>query len=560
MKTAFLTSYNSDFIKKEFQAYFFGKQLSSEFWWNSYSTHEQNVFDVNSALYSFQPDIVIVHLEIETFLGDFASDILSLSASERAERVDGTKHKVNSLIKTLLNNLPKAKLIVENFTYRNTGYLGILDSNIPAGLNETLLKVNLLLHELKNELGERFILNDFASLVASFGKANAYDFRMYRLGKYPFDRTFSVKLFEHFYSALLPFFNPRKKCIVVDLDNTLWGGIVGQDGIDNLQLGSSGIGESFVQFQKLLLNFYRSGIFLAVCSKNNYDDAIEVIEKHPDMILRKEFFSSLRINWFDKAANITLIAKELNIGTDSIVFVDDNPAECELVKQQMPEVEVINLVGEPDNYIQQLLSVASLQTAFLTEEDFSRNIMHNADERRKEAELSFSNLDDYYKSLEMKAYISVNNSAQVSRVAQLTQKTNQFNLTTRRYSNEEIKSFMSSSENKVYTLRLVDKFGDNGIVLVAIVKIGDVEWVIDTLLMSCRVIGRQAETALLNFILDQAEKSGVNSAVGQFIATKKNAPSANFFKEHSFTRLNETDWKIALPTKVKNHHVNVIVE
>lgn len=560
MKTAFLTSYNSDFIKKEFQAYFFGKQLSSEFWWNSYSTHEQNVFDVNSALYSFQPDIVIVHLEIETFLGDFASDILSLSASERAERVDGTKHKVNSLIKTLLNNLPKAKLIVENFTYRNTGYLGILDSNIPAGLNETLLKVNLLLHELKNELGERFILNDFASLVASFGKANAYDFRMYRLGKYPFDRTFSVKLFEHFYSALLPFFNPRKKCIVVDLDNTLWGGIVGQDGIDNLQLGSSGIGESFVQFQKLLLNFYRSGIFLAVCSKNNYDDAIEVIEKHPDMILRKEFFSSLRINWFDKAANITSIAKELNIGTDSIVFVDDNPAECELVKQQMPEVEVINLVGEPDNYIQQLLSVASLQTASLTEEDFSRNIMHNADEKRKEAELSFSNLDDYYKSLEMKAYISVNNPAQVSRVAQLTQKTNQFNLTTRRYSNEEIKSFMSSSENKVYTLRLVDKFGDNGIVLVAIVKIGDVEWVIDTLLMSCRVIGRQAETALLNFILDQAEKSGVNSAVGQFIATKKNAPSANFFKEHSFTRLNETDWKIALPTKVKNHHVNVIVE
>ena len=207
-----------------------------------------------------------------------------------------------------------------------------------------------------------------------------------------------------------------------------------------------------------------------------------------------------------------------------------------------------------------MLSVASLQTISLTEEDFSRNIMHNADEKRKEAELSFSNLDDYYKSLEMKAYISVNNPAQVSRVAQLTQKTNQFNLTTRRYSNEEIKSFMSSSENKVYTLRLVDKFGDNGIVLVAIVKIGDIEWVIDTLLMSCRVIGRQAETALLNFILTQAEKSGVTSVVGQFIATKKNEPSANFYKEHSFTRLNETDWKITLPTKVKNHHVNVIVE
>ena len=560
MKIAFLTSYNSDFIKKEFQAYFSGKLPNSEFWWSSYSTHEQNIFDVNSAFYSFQPNIVIVHFEIEMLLGDFASDILSLSVTQRTARVEGVKQKISSLLETLSKNLPNTKIILENFTFRNPIYLGILDSNILAGLNETLLKLNLFLHELKNEFGERFSINDFTSLIASYGKANAYDFRMYRLGKYPFERSFNLKLFEHFYTALLPFFSPRKKCIVIDLDNTLWGGIVGQDGIDNLQLGSAGIGESFTQFQKLLLNFYRSGIFLAVCSKNNYEDAIEVIEKHPDMILRKEFFSSLRINWMDKATNITSIAQELNIGTDAIVFVDDNPAECELVKQQMSEVEVVNLVGEPDNYIQQLLSVTSLQTVSLTDEDLSRNIMHNADEKRKVAEQSFASLDDYYKSLEMSAYISIDNLAQVSRVAQLTQKTNQFNLTTRRYSNEEIKSFMSSPEYNVLTLRLVDKFGDNGIVLVAIVKTSALEWTIDTLLMSCRVIGRQAETALLNFILAQATESGVHLVTGQFLPTKKNAPSANFFKDHSFVQLNETDWKISLPTEVKNHYINVIVE
>ena len=560
MKTAFLISYNSDFIKKEFQAYFSGKHLSSDFWWNSYSTHEQNVFDVNSSLYSFEPNIVVLHFEIESLLGDFSSDILSLSVSQRTARVEGVKQKITLLLKTLSKNLPNTKIIVENFTYRSPSYLGSLDSNISTGLNEVILKLNLFLHDLKNEFGERFIINDFASVIASFGKANAYDFRMYRLGKYPFDRSFNPKLFEHFYTALLPFFSPRKKCLVIDLDNTLWGGIVGQDGIDNLELGSAGIGESFVQFQKLLLNFYRSGIFLAVCSKNNYEDAVEVIEKHPDMVLRKEFFSSLRINWMDKATNITSIANELNIGTDAIVFIDDNPAECELVKQKMPEVEVVNLVGEPDNYIQQLLSVTSLQTFSLTEEDLSRNTMHNADEKRKEAELSFINLDDYYKSLDMRAYISVDNPAQVSRVAQLTQKTNQFNLTTRRYSTEEIKNFMSSPEHKVFTLRLVDKFGDNGIVLVAVIKTSAIKWTIDTLLMSCRVIGRQAETALLNFILAHAAKAGAGLLFGQFQPTKKNAPSANFFKDHSFSQLNETDWEITLPAEMKNHYINVIVE
>lgn len=560
MKIAFLTSYNSDFIKKEFQSYFSSKLLTAEFWWNSYGTYEQNIFDSSSLLYSFQPQIVVIHLEIESLLGDYAGDFLSLSAQQRNDRTNELMQKFSTITKTLLSNLPGAKLVIENFCARSTSNLGTLDSNIPNGLTETLLKLNLHLHELKSEYGGQLVIADFASLVTSLGRANVYDLRMYRLGKYPFDSRFNSKLFDHFYFSLLPFMRPRKKCLVVDLDNTLWGGIIGQDGIDNIQLGSSGIGESFVQFQKLLLNFYRSGIFLAVCSKNNYDDAIEVFEKHPDMVLRKNFFSCLKINWLDKATNIASIAKELNIGTDSIVFVDDNPAECELVKQQMPEVEVINLSGSPDNYILQLLETPSLQTVSLTEEDLSRNIMHSADEKRREAELSFSNLDDYYRSLEMKAYVSIDNPAHISRAAQLTQKTNQFNLTTRRYSNEEIKNFMSSDDYKVFTLRLVDKFGDNGIVLVAIIKINGVAWNIDTLLMSCRVIGRQAETALLNLIFEKAEKFGAHSITGQFLPTKKNAPAAGFFSEHYFKSVNENDWKMLIPAETKKHHIQIIEE
>lgn len=558
MKIAFLTTYNSDFLKKEFGKYLEDKNYNCESWWNGYGLYEQTVFDKSSSLHAFNPDLIFIHYEVEYLLGDSFFDLLSLNPNSRNDLVSTGRNKLAAIINSLLESFPKSKIVIENFIQRQNSYLGILDYNIEAGLYQIIIKLNEWLYEYKLQVGARLIVNNYNQLITDVGRDLAFDMRMFRLGKFPFAKNFIPGLIAHYELPINILTASRKKCIVVDLDNTLWGGIVGQDGIDKIELGGSGIGESYVQFQKVLLNFYRKGIFLAVCSKNNYEDALEVFDKHPDMILRKEYFSSLKINWSDKASNLKLIANELNIGIDSLVFLDDNPAECELVKQRLPEVEVVRLTGDPDNYIKQLFSIQSLQTVSLTKEDLQRNQMKQADEKRKELETSFSNLGDFYQSLEMEAFINVNDETHISRVAQLTQKTNQFNLTTKRYSNEEIREFIQSNKYKVYTLRLIDKFGDNGIVLVAIVKIESQNWFIDTFLMSCRVIGRQAETALLNSIVEDALNQKAEFINGEFIPTKKNNPAVSFFSDHNFVNTKENYWELKLPAKLIQHHIKII--
>jgi FkbH-like protein len=558
MKIAFLTSYNLDIFSKKFEKFLANNNPEHKIWWNSYGLHEQSVYDETSSLYKLNPDLIIIHYEIEWLLGDLIYDVLSLSELNREKFLEEVKTKINSLVKVLIEKLPKTKIVFENYIPRSFTSLGPLDTNIILGINEIVSSLNNYLLHLKNGLGEQLIIHNYAGLVSEHGRTNCFDTRLYRLAKNPFATSFYNNLFVHYTEIIDSISSPRKKCIVVDLDNTLWGGVVGQDGFDKIEIGGSGSGEAFVQFQKTLLNYYRKGIFLAVCSKNNYDDALEVIEKHPDMLLRKEYFSSLKINWIDKASNIKSIAQDLNIGTDSIVFLDDNPAECELVKQQMPEVEVINLTGDPDNYIKQLLETNSLKTVSITEEDISRNIMHSADDKRKDFAQNFTNLDEYYKSLDMHGYIFVNDQSQISRIAQLTQKTNQFNLTTKRYSVEDIKKFMSDNLHRVYSLKLTDKFGDNGIVLVAIVNLKKSEWSIDSFLMSCRVIGRQAETALLNEIINDAIKENIFILKGEFIKTKKNAPAEEFYKNHEFELINDTIWETKLPKNLCSHYITII--
>ncbi len=557
MTIAILTSYNSDLLKKDFEKFLYSKNIDITCWWNSFNLQEKAIFDLTSPFYLVKPDIALMHFEIEWLLGDIIHDILKYNLHDRKSKLEEAKIKFSSLVSLISNNLPNTKIVIENFIFRNKTYLGHLDINIEMGLYEIINSFNTFLLTIKSQFPDKIILHDYSSLIENIGRNHCYDNRIFHLAKNPFARSFYQKLFEHYYSVISIVTLPRKKCLVVDLDNTLWGGIIGQDGIDNIELGNSGIGEAYVQFQKYLLNYYRKGIFLSVCSKNNYNDAIEVIEKHPDMILRKEYFSALKINWSDKVTNLKAIAKDLNIGIDSLVFIDDNPAECELVKQQLPEVEVINLTGDPDNYINQMNSVDSLNTIFLTEEDLNRNRMYVADEKRKELEHSYTNLDEYLTSLEMQAFIKVNNPTHAQRVSQLTQKTNQFNLTTKRYTIEDIKNFLTDNKHRIYTLHLVDKFGDNGIVVMAIVELKNDKWIIDTFLMSCRVIGRQAETALLNSILEDATKSNINIVRGEFIKTKKNEPAEDFYSKHGFTSFSTNEWSIKFPFTINKHFVKI---
>jgi len=560
MKIAFLTSFNSDMFKKDFERYLEKSNLKCDLFWNGYSLHEQLVFDENSRLYEFQPTLIFIHFEIESLLGDLAYDILSLKDKEREIKIEEAKIKLSAIVKKLTEKLTDSLIVIENFIPRSNSYLGVMDLNITCGLIEITNNLNYYLLSLRQEFQNKIIINPYSELISKYGVDNCFDLRLYHLAKFPFAKKFYLNIFEHYTDIIKVITSPRKKCIVCDLDNTLWGGIIGQDGIENIQLGGSGLGEAYVQFQKLLLNFYRRGIFLAVCSKNNYADAIDVIDNHPDMILRKKYFACIRINWDSKPLNIKSIADKLNIGTDSLVFIDDNPAECELVKMQMPEVEVVNLAGDPDNYIEQLMKINSLQSVFITGEDLSRNLMYMVDIKRKLEETTYGNLNDYFKSLNMRAEISINTESFFPRVSQLTQKTNQFNLTTKRYSNEEINKFVTSGNYNVYTLRLIDKYGDNGIVVVAIIEKENDQWYIDSFLMSCRVIGRQAETALLNTIIEDALKENVKMLRGNFIKSEKNAPAQEFYRMHNFIEKSNNYWELELPDQLKEHFIKIIRE
>jgi FkbH-like protein len=343
------------------------------------------------------------------------------------------------------------------------------------------------------------------------------------------------------------------KAVAVDLDNTLWGGIVGEDGTDGLALDDEYPGSAYRELQRALLDLHRRGIMLAVCSKNNPADALEVLERHPGMLLRPEHFAAMRINWNDKVSNVLEIAAELNIGIDAVAFLDDNPAERELIRRLLPEVTVVELPADPIEFADTVRSAPVFERSTLTSEDRARGRYYTEERQRRELEQRTSSVEDFLESLDIRVEIAPLRSASLARAAQLTQKTNQFNLTTRRYTEQELAALADSSTARVYTLRAADRFGDAGIVGVAILKLAAGECEIDSLLMSCRVIGRTIETAFLSTLVDEARGDGARTIFGRFVPTAKNAPAKDFYPEHGFSQRASADgwseWELDLASE-----------
>jgi FkbH-like protein len=321
----------------------------------------------------------------------------------------------------------------------------------------------------------------------------------------------------------------NRKCIVLDLDNTLWGGVIGEDGLGGIQLGAEAPGNAFVAFQSELEKLWRRGILLAIASKNNPDDARAALEQHPDMLLRPSHFAAQRINWSSKAANIRELARELNIGLDSLVFLDDNPVERAQVRAELPQVLVPELPTDPADYRTCLLELGVFDTLALTAEDRQRNQQYADQRARREAESALS-VDDYLADLDLVVEIELANPLNLARIAQLTNKTNQFNLTTRRYTEAEISDRLARGW-RVFGARVRDRFGDNG--LTGLIMLTP-DWTIDTLLLSCRVMGRGVETALLAMASDEALRAGVSRLRGWFHPTDKNAPARDVYRDHGF--------------------------
>ena len=328
----------------------------------------------------------------------------------------------------------------------------------------------------------------------------------------------------------------RKKCLVLDLDNTLWGGVLGEDGIEGIQLGGDYPGKAFHYWQEALLALSKSGVILTVCSKNNEADVLEAWEKNPFMVLKKDNFATWRINWIDKATNIKALAEELNIGLDSFVFVDDNPTERELIRQMLPMVEVSEFPAQP--YELPVFFKALVEKYFrvyaVTSEDKKKTEQYKANAQRAQAQRSFVDFDSFLESLNIQITIEAANEFNIPRIAQMTQKTNQFNLTTKRYTDADVRQFVEQGW-KIWCISVSDKFGDNGITGCVMLN-GDT---IDTFLLSCRVLGKGIEVAFMKRILLELQQHGMAAVKASYIPTAKNAQVKAFYETCGFTCVSE---------------------
>jgi FkbH-like protein len=376
---------------------------------------------------------------------------------------------------------------------------------------------------------------DLDDLVADIGRRHAFDARWWYTSRFPFTPEAARELSRRIVAFAAVLKLPRAKVIAVDADNTMWGGIIGEDGLNGIALGPEYPGNAFVDFQRRLLDYQQRGFLLVLCSKNNPEDVQEVLRRHPHQILREDSFAAMRVNWETKAGNLQAIAEELNLGLDSFLLVDDSEHEGLMVRQTLPAVEVVRVPERPVDIPGCLDAVARLEVLSITAEDRRRTAMYAEARRRQQTAQVATDVDSYLRSLEMRMVVGLDDLSQVPRISQLTLKTNQFNLTTRRYSEAEIRAFMESRECLVAHFSVADIFGDSGIVGVAVVRVtspGVAE--LDDFLMSCRVIGRRAESAFLETVLSLVRQRGTQTVLADYVPTAKNKLAERFLGTHGF--------------------------
>lgn len=418
---------------------------------------------------------------------------------------------------------------------------GILDLRNNLGIKNILLKLNSRMIDTFEKDEDIFILDPY-----SWIRSDSFSPKMWYSAKVPFTNDVFKTIAADIDSLLIAKEGKTKKLVVLDLDNTLWGGVVGDDGWENLRLGGHDhLGEAFVEFQKKILNISKKGILLSICSKNTESVALEAISKHPEMILDIDDFSSYRINWNDKAANIKSICEELNIGTQSVVFIDDNINERERVKSALPEVFVPDLPKDPRMYSSFFTSLREFDAYSFTDEDRNRKLMYQQRKAEKEdlqKETEMLSLDEWLMSLEIEVKAESLNEINLTRTSQLLNKTNQMNLTTRRMTKEELESWVDAEDNYLWTFRTSDKFGDSGLTGIASLTLEEDEATIIDFILSCRVMGKEIENSMLFFIIKYLKDKGVNRLKAKLIPTEKNKPCLDFFSQSQLEMREENEF------------------
>jgi FkbH-like protein len=543
IKVAILGDTATQFLTQALKGLGYVNEINLEIWEADFNQIERQVYDLTSELYEFNPEIVIVFQSSHKLLGKYNKiqpDQHLLFASNELDSIE-------NMYSILSSNL-EAKVIHYNYTEIDDSIYGNHANKTEFSFLFQLRKLNYKLMSLASNKPNLYLC-DISSIQNQVGKLNFFQPSIY----ISTEMVLSIDVLPRVANKTMDLINALngkfKKCIIIDLDNTTWGGIIGDDGIENIQIGSLGIGKAFSEFQSWIKKLKNRGIIIAVCSKNTEAVAKEPFETHPDMVLRMSDIAVFKANWENKADNIRQIQSILNIGFDSIVFIDDNPFERNIVRENIPEICVPELPEDPANYLEYLYELNLFETVSFSSEDTDRTKLYQIEAERVKVHQKFTNEDEFLKNLEMLSNVESFNKFNTPRIAQLSQRSNQFNLRTVRYTEVDIERISSSQDFVTFAYTLEDKFGDNGLVCVIILhKENEKTLFIDTWYMSCRVLKRGMENFVLNNIVRFANENGFVALRGEYLPTVKNAMVKDHYANLGFNKMES-----GFILKVKNY-------
>jgi FkbH-like protein len=500
-----------------------------EVWEADYDQADMQILDSGSDFYARNVAACVVIDSTRKLLRKFNASSPAQRAGFTAKVLDRVAHRWQALQRGGVNTL-----LYANFPEEDDRVFGQFGSKVPGAFIHQLRKANVLLQEFAVE-HPGFHIVDLAWLQNQLGRERFFSPALYVTA----ELTLSVDALPYAAKQIVEILTSAsgavKKCLILDLDNTLWGGIVGDDGWENLQIGGLGIGKAFTELQEWALKLKQRGIILAVCSKNTESVAQEAFRKHPEMVLRLEDFAVFRANWETKVDNIKEIQRILNIGFDSMVFLDDNAFEREMVRGQLPAVAVPDLPEDPADYLGHLYALNLFETASYSEADAARTEQYRVEAQRTAAQAAFANEDEFLAHLQMTSQVRPFDSYTIPRVAQLSQRSNQYNLRTLRYSEEDAKKLASSSDHVTRSFTLSDRFGDHGLIAVVVLhRRTPSQFFIENWFMSCRVLKRGMESFILNDLVAACREHGVSELAGEYIPTPKNELVRDHFRSLGF--------------------------
>lgn len=534
-------------VRSMLELFLLAQGMRPVFYESGYNRYSDDILFENPNLMTFKPDVAFIHTTWHN-----VSQFPELMESE--EQVEERVRRELGWFESLWGKIHAdlgAVIIQNNFDLPRLRPLGNSEAFECSGRVNFLMRLNAEFAAYARK-HSRFLINDIHYLSAQVG-LNAWHGHTYWYNFHmAVSPTATVSLAQNVAGLIKSVYGKCKKCLILDLDNTLWGGVIGDDGVQNLILGRDHpAGEAFLDFQRYVKDLQRRGVILAVCSKNEIENAKEGFS-HPDSVLKLDDFSVFKANWSPKPANIREIAAELNIGLDSLVFVDDNPAERALVVGQLPDVATPDVGSDVTRFAEILEAEHYFEVHKVVQDDLNRSAYYNSNTRRNSYQASFSDYGEFLASLKMTAEIAPFSAVYMERIAQLINKTNQFNLTTKRYTSAEVEATAQDPMSITLYGRLADRFGDNGLVTVLIGRVVNETLELDVWLMSCRVLNREMELALLDALVEQCQARGIRKIVGVFIPSKKNSIVADHYLKLGFTAAGSSSenhqlWHYAVP-------------